>query len=114
MRSRFTLILLARFERGADPSLLLIGAGRVVHLLEDCGWQVSGTTTWVSNWEDPVREFTLSMQRINSFIGTDLSIEDVSARLQRYGFAVAASEAELSVIVPPHPNLGCGKRCGHH
>ena len=93
---------LARFERGADPSLLLIGAGRVVHLLEDCGWQVVGATTWVSNWEDPVRELSLSMQRINSFIGTELSIEDVSARLQRYGFAVAASEPELSVIVPPH------------
>ena len=40
----------ARFERGSDPELAIVGAGRVVELLSSVGWRLEGETTQVGSW----------------------------------------------------------------
>ena len=46
---------LARFERGSDPELAIVGAGRVVGLLESVGWELDGDTTQVGSWNGSPR-----------------------------------------------------------
>lgn len=93
----------ARFERGSDPSQVLVGAGRVVHLLEGAGWERVGATGLVGNWEDPRRRIRLHPERAGGFLGVDLSTDEVIDRLERYGFEIhPESEGVLEVIVPPH------------
>lgn len=93
----------ARFERGSDPSLPLVGAGRVAHLLEThAGWRVIGTTGVVGDWTDPNRSLSLEPVRANAFLELSLTTEEITERLQRYGFTVSDAADGLSVVVPPH------------
>lgn len=96
----------ARFERGADPTMALIGAGRVAHLLvEQAGWRLVGNTGIVGDWEDPNRRIHISLEGVNSFLETTLDGDEVAARLSRYGFQVSLEQpapVTLSVRVPPH------------
>jgi len=108
----------ARFMRGGDPTLPLIGAARVAHLLEQhAGYRV-GTSYIAGDWQDPQRKIDVDVAKTNRFVGTDLSELAMAERLTRYGFTVEPSgaagsqpaEAEgrraqspsLQVIVPPH------------
>lgn len=92
----------ARFERGSDPSLPLIGAGRVVALLRDCGWSVEGATSVVGSYHDPHREITLEVGATAAFLNFDISKEEMAERLSRYGFTFgAANPGQLVVVVPP-------------
>ena len=94
---------LARFERGSDPELAIVGAGRVVELLETVGWSVTGTTTQVGDWYNEHRHIGLDISALNNFLGTSLSSEDVVERLTRYGFVCEASSSTgLQVEVPTH------------
>ncbi len=93
----------ARFERGSDPSLPLGGAGRVVHLLEQCGWRVVGTTGAVGDWTDPARVITLDVSVASAFLATPITADDAAERLTRYGFAITDQQGDtLQVQVPPH------------
>ena len=96
----------ARFERGADPTLALVGAGRVVHLLEEqAGWARRGTTGLVGRWEDPNRVIQVDLTGINAFLETELSSDEVAGRLSRYGFQVAVNDIDpirFHVRVPAH------------
>lgn len=91
----------ARFERGSDPSLPLGGAGRVTYLLESCGWSRVGHTTMAGAWENPNRIISLQVDRLNEFLQTECSTEEVMERLERYGFS-CTNDAQLNVLVPPH------------
>ena len=55
----------ARFERGSDPSQVLVGAGRVVHLLEAHGWARKGNTGMVGSWTDEARTISLNTRAAN-------------------------------------------------
>lgn len=93
----------ARFERGSDPSQVLVGAGRVVHLLEGAGWERVGTTGLVGTWEDPGREILFHVDHAAGFLGLDLTHEDVVSRLERYGFEINPQpDGHLVARVPPH------------
>ncbi len=91
-----------RFERGSDPSMPLVGAGRVVHLLRrHAGWRVEGTTGDAGGWADPVRTITLQTAQVGAFLGMPLEDDEVRERLSRYGFTLSAIPGGFSVVVPP-------------
>jgi phenylalanyl-tRNA synthetase beta chain len=92
----------ARFERGADPTYPLVGAGRVVHLLERAGWARVGATGLVGEWTDPERDVPARLDRINGFLETSLTADQAMERLHRYGFRVTVADGVLRVRVPPH------------
>jgi len=92
----------ARFMRGGDPTLPLVGAGRVAHLLEThCGYTVGRTWT-AGEWTNPQRTIELDVEAVRRFIGFDLTEGAMVNRLTRYGFAVSPAGGKLNVIVPPH------------
>jgi phenylalanyl-tRNA synthetase beta chain len=93
----------ARFERGSDPSAVLLGAGRVIQLLESTGsWKRVGATRQVGSWTDPARAIPLSITAASTFLGMALGSTEVVERLERYGFTVHGTGESLSIIVPPH------------
>ena len=87
----------ARFERGSDPIRPLIGAGRVVHLLEQAGWQRVGTTGAIGSWSDPNRTIALNIASAAGFLEYPLTETEVRARLTRYGFTVSPAWPEWSL-----------------
>ena len=94
---------LARFERGADPELAIVGAGRVVELLESVGWELVGETTEVGAWESTRRLLHLEVVELNRFLGVSLDPAEVQSRLERYGFELESAGATgFHVYVPTH------------
>jgi phenylalanyl-tRNA synthetase beta chain len=92
----------ARFMRGGDPTLPLVGAARVAYLLEQhAGWEV-GTAYTAGEWKDPRRTIPLRVAYTQRFIGAEMRAAEMVNRLTRYGFAVEYDEQTLQVIVPPH------------
>ncbi len=85
----------ARFERGSDPARPLLGAGRVVHLLEAfTGWARAGATTVVGAWTDPNRVIALDPDATATFLGLEeLDADRISGLLARQGFARAGTDA---------------------
>jgi len=92
----------ARFERGSDPSQVLAGAGRVVHLLEAHGWSRLGPTGMVGQWRDEERTIELRTSAAAAFLDHPLTDNEIADRLRRYGFTTTASNGTLRVTVPPH------------
>jgi phenylalanyl-tRNA synthetase beta chain len=92
----------ARFERGSDVSQVLVGAGRVVHLLQGHGWSSSMISGVVGSWTDEQRTIALHTEAAATFLDHPLDTAEICDRLGRYGFKVAESGGVLSVTVPPH------------
>ena len=91
----------ARFMRGGDPTLPLVGAGRVTKLLEDhCGYRV-GNAYVAGDWKNPMRTIEVDVARTQRFIGANLSHLEMAERLTRYGFTVEPEVNKLTVTVPP-------------
>ena len=93
----------ARFMRGGDPSLPLIGAARVAYLLEKhAGWKI-GTAYAAGDWKDPQRTIDVHVKPMRRYIGKDITAFEMADRLTRYGFGVEDPNEEMfRVIVPPH------------
>ena len=93
----------ARFMRGGDPSLPLIGAARVAYLLEKhCGYRIGNAYT-AGDWRDPQRTIEVHVPAMRTFIGAELSAMQMADRLTRYGFAIEDPNDEtFRAIVPPH------------
>jgi len=92
----------ARFMRGGDPTLPLVGAGRVAKLLEEhAGYRV-GNAYVAGDWRDPQRVIEVDVARTNHFINTNMSHLEMAERLTRYGFTVEPEADQLTVTVPPH------------
>src|SRR5688500_6580859 len=93
----------ARFMRGGDPSLPLIGAARVAHLLEKhCGYRI-GKAYSAGEWRDPQRTIEVHVPAMRTFIGAELSAMQMADRLTRYGFAIEdPNDQSLRAIGPPH------------
>lgn len=93
----------ARFERGGDPERPVVGAGRVVRLLEQAGWRRVGLTSVFGTWKNPGRVLTIDAEAASSFLAVALSPADVSERLGRYGFRTRPDgerQTRLHVGVP--------------
>ena len=90
-----------RFMRGGDPTLPLVGAGRVAKLLEEhCGYRVGNAYT-AGDWQNPMRAIEVDVARTRKFTGVELSHLEMAERLTRYGFTVEPEVNKLTVTVPP-------------
>ncbi|HEX7830905.1 MAG TPA: phenylalanine--tRNA ligase beta subunit-related protein, partial [Thermoanaerobaculia bacterium] len=92
----------ARFMRGGDPTLPLVGASRVAYLLEKHSGYRVGNAYVAGDWKDPQRKIEVDVAKTNHFIGTTMSHLEMAERLTRYGFAVEPEVNTLTVTVPPH------------
>ncbi|MCK6520143.1 phenylalanine--tRNA ligase subunit beta [Myxococcota bacterium] len=82
----------ARFERGADPARPLVGAGRVVQLLEGTGaWRRVGQTGQVGAWVNPERIVRLSAAAAARFFGMPMPCELIVEILARLGYIAHVS-----------------------
>lgn len=91
----------ARFERGADPERPLVGAGRVVDLLErEAGWRRVGATGVVGEWRDPGRVVSVDAEAVSEFLGVTLAAAEVAERLGRYGFRCRVEGERVHAAVP--------------
>ncbi|MEI2638098.1 MAG: phenylalanine--tRNA ligase subunit beta [Microthrixaceae bacterium] len=99
-----------RFKRGVDPAIGRLAALRVAQLLVDLagGTLAEGVLEAVGDLPTP-QSVTVSPERINALLGTDISTEDMTAMLERIGFASEAiadpsgdssNEVQLRVDVP--------------
>jgi phenylalanyl-tRNA synthetase beta chain len=92
----------ARFMRGGDPSLPIIGAARVAYLLEEhCGYR-TGNAYIAGDWQNPNRRIEVDVAKTQRFTGVTLSHLEMADRLTYYGFAVEPEVNKLTVTVPPH------------
>jgi phenylalanyl-tRNA synthetase beta chain len=90
----------ARFERGSDPTLAVVAAGRIAHLLGEAGVaEVSGPLGVVGDWRDPERILPLSVAELSAFLGRAFERSEIVERLTAYGFE---ERGALSFKVPPH------------
>ncbi|HVE70397.1 MAG TPA: phenylalanine--tRNA ligase subunit beta [Thermoanaerobaculia bacterium] len=97
----------ARFMRGGDPTLPLVGAGRVAHLLEKhCGYGVGNAYT-AGDWKNPFRTITVDVKKTARFISApQMDANEMAERLTRYGFAVEVERRPLSAAGTTAPEAG--------
>lgn len=90
----------ARFERGSDPTLAAVAAGRIAHLLKEAGVaEVSGPLGSVGTWQDPERVIPLRRSELCAFLDRNFEAAEIVQRLAAYGFE---QRGELAFKVPPH------------
>ncbi|HXK16168.1 MAG TPA: phenylalanine--tRNA ligase subunit beta, partial [Polyangiaceae bacterium] len=90
----------ARFERGSDPTLAAVAAGRIAHLLAEAGVaQLAGPLGVVGNWQDPNRVLPLRASELSAFLGRAFSEAEIVERLAAFGFE---QRGNLAFKVPAH------------
>lgn len=104
-RLRLSTDASARFERGGDPSLPLVGAGRVAHLLETWAGAHHRGVGVAGDWRDPERTIALRPDRVSAYFHRPFSATEIAERLAGYGYTISGGPEELSVRVPP---AACG------
>lgn len=86
-----------RFERGADPTAIHIGAGRAINLLGDSKAAVrTGSTSEPQRWNGTLPVLSVDRTRAAAFLGTALETAEVAERLAAYGFR-AVDEGRFEV-----------------
>lgn len=90
----------ARFERGSDPTLVTVAAGRIAQLLADAGIaEVTGPLGLAGDWKDPARVITARPDEASRFLGRAFAEAEIVERLSAYGFS---HQGNCSFRVPPH------------
>ncbi len=90
----------ARFERGSDPTLATVAAGRIAELLAAAGVaEVTGPLGSVGDWKDPGRVIQLRADELGRFLGRPFGEGEIIERLSAYGFS---HRGGLGFQVPPH------------
>jgi phenylalanyl-tRNA synthetase beta chain len=86
----------ARFERGADPTAMIPGAGRVAAILGRVGWRVVGTTGVVGHPLPAPPIVPIDVAAAAAFLEHPLTEDEVRSRLTRYGFEVSPAWPDWS------------------
>ncbi|MBM3290300.1 MAG: phenylalanine--tRNA ligase subunit beta, partial [Candidatus Hydrogenedentes bacterium] len=91
-----------RFQRGADPEMVVYAANRVARLVgEVCGGQVASGMLDVHPNPLPKREVNVRFARTNTLLGTEISAEDQCSILKRLHFSERSRNSEqVSFEVP--------------
>lgn len=92
-----------RFERGIDPNNTVNALNRAAQLIEmlGCGTVAKGYRDEYLNRIDPVTINTTTT-RINSWLGADLTLEQISGYLSRVCFEVKQKGDQIEVTVPTY------------
>jgi phenylalanyl-tRNA synthetase beta chain len=90
----------ARFERGSDPTLATVAAGRIAQLLAEAGIaETTGPLGLAGAWKDPARVVELRAGEASRFLGRAFAEAEIVERLSAYGFV---HQGNLAFLVPPH------------
>ncbi|EDL63434.1 phenylalanine--tRNA ligase subunit beta [Bacillus sp. SG-1] len=91
----------SRYEKGVDPNRVKEAAERAVSLMaEFAGGEVLEGSVTVDNLKVEPAVVTITLEKINSVLGTDISAEDVESIFRRLQFQVSVSGNEFQVTVP--------------
>ena len=88
-----------RFERGCDPNMITISIWRFADILSQSA-EYKGTID-VDNTSEKPEPIKVNISKMNSLLGTNLSIEAVSDTLNRIGFKCRGT-GNLEVIPPTY------------
>ena len=91
-----------RFERGADPGIVLAALDRAAQLIAElAGGTICKGIVDVYPGQQPLTRIQLRPERVNFILGTALEATEMTQILSRLGFDVKANSAEnYEVIVP--------------
>ncbi len=90
-----------RFERGADPGIVLAALDRAAELITElAGGTICKGIVDVYPGEQPLTEIQLRPKRVNFVLGTEIKAATMEEILTRLGFAVRNSESVHQVTVP--------------
>ncbi|RIW37756.1 phenylalanine--tRNA ligase subunit beta [Bacillus salacetis] len=91
----------SRYEKGVDPNRVREAAERAVSLMaEYAGGEVLQGSVTVDNLKVEPAVVTISLEKINSVLGTDISAADVESIFNRLQFAVKVQGNEFQVTIP--------------
>jgi phenylalanyl-tRNA synthetase beta chain len=91
----------SRYEKGVDPNRVREAAERAVSLMvQYAGGEVMGGSVTVDNLKAEPAVVTITLEKINSVLGTDISADEVESIFNRLGFEVAVQGSEFQVTVP--------------
>lgn len=91
-----------RFERGADPNLVLKALDRAAMLMQEiAGGQIAKGVLDVKKQEFPERVVSCRLRRINHILGTQLSLSEVEDELKRLHFHYHWDGEDLFTIHVP-------------
>ena len=90
-----------RFERGADPGVVLAALDRAAQLIAELadGTVCEGTVD-VYPGQQPLTQIQLRPERVNFVLGTTLEAAEMAQILNRLGFDVDTAEEAYQVTVP--------------
>ena len=90
-----------RFERGADPGVVLAALDRAAHLIAElAGGTVCEGTVDVYPGQQPLTQIQLRPERVNFVLGTTLEAVEMAQILNRLGFNVDTTGEVYQVVVP--------------
>ena len=90
-----------RFERGADPGVVLTALDRATQLIAElAGGTICEGTVDVYPGQQPLTQIQLRPERVNFVLGTTLDAAEMAQILNRLGFDVDTTEKAYQVAVP--------------
>ena len=90
-----------RFERGADPGVVLAALDRAAQLIAElAGGTVCEGTVDVYPGQQPLTQIQLRPDRANFILGTEIKTAEMEGILTRLGFDVDASGSTYRITVP--------------
>ncbi|WP_421380343.1 phenylalanine--tRNA ligase subunit beta [Bacillus salacetis] len=90
-----------RYEKGVDPNRVREAAERAVSLMSQfAGGEVLEGSVTVDNLKVEPAVVTITLEKINSVLGTDISADEVESIFNRLQFEVKVGENEFQVTVP--------------
>ncbi|WP_456273808.1 phenylalanine--tRNA ligase subunit beta [Bacillus sp. AK031] len=90
-----------RYEKGVDPNRVKEAAERAASLMAQyAGGEVLEGSVMVDNLKVEPAVVSITLEKINSVLGTDISAEEVKSIFTRLQFEVAAEGNEFTITVP--------------
>ncbi|MDF2789400.1 MAG: phenylalanyl-tRNA synthase subunit beta [Neobacillus sp.] len=91
----------ARFEKGVDPNRVRAAGERAAYLMAKyAGGEVLEDASEVDTLTVEPAVVSITLEKINSVIGTNLTVQDVEAIFERLQFAVSVEENLITVTAP--------------
>jgi phenylalanyl-tRNA synthetase beta chain len=91
----------ARFEKGVDPNRVRAAGERAAYLMAKyAGGEVLEGASLVDTLTVEPAVVSITLEKINSVIGTNLTVAEVEAIFERLQFAVTSEEETITVTAP--------------